>query len=144
MSWAALTATEIKTRLSGPELTALQTQALASGQSDPLPDVISQVVEEVRGYVAAGGSPLGTAGTLPPQVRAAAIAIVRWRLGGRLAAGGAAGIFQTESRKQEYTDAIAQLKDVAAGRCIVEAPTTTATETFAHPGSWGSDTKLEM
>lgn len=144
MSWGPLTADEIKTRMSGPELTALQTQALASGQADPLPDIISQVTDEVRGYIAASSVPLGQAGELPPQVRAAAIAIVRWRLGGRLAAGGVENLFQTEPRRKEYDDALALLRDVAAGRCVVEAPAVEATETFHHAGAWASDTKLEL
>lgn len=144
MSWAALTPAELQTRLSGPELTALQTQALASGQADPLTDILAQVTDEVRGYIAAGGTPLGPAGELPPQVRAAAIAIARWRLGGRLAAGGGAGLIQTEPRRKEYEDAVALLRDVSDGRCLVEAPAVEVTEEFHHAGHFQSDPKLNL
>jgi phage gp36-like protein len=121
MAWAALTAAEIKTRLSGPELTALQGAALATGQSDPLPEVIAQVTNLIRGYIAVR-YPLGTAGTLPPELKDAAIAIARWRLIGRLAIGGAGGIMPSEQRKQEYDEAIKLVQSIAEGKFAIELP----------------------
>jgi phage gp36-like protein len=146
MSWLAITADEIKTRLSGPEAEALQSSALATDQVDPLPDVISQVTDEVRGYVAAhNANTLGPAGTLPPQVRAAAIAIIRWRLSGRLAIGKAAQLLQSESRRQEYEDAVSFLKDVAAGKVAIETPDVTGPETIPQvEGAWGSNEKIDF
>ncbi|HTG44938.1 MAG TPA: phage protein Gp36 family protein [Verrucomicrobiae bacterium] len=146
MAWAALTATEVKTRLSGPELTALQSSALASGQADPLPDVIAQVTDEIRGYIAAASrNTLGAAGTLPPQVRSAALAIVRWRLGGRLAVGSVGSMMQGESRRKEYEDALGLLKDIAASRFAVEQPETEGTEEIPSSESdYGSEEKLDF
>lgn len=145
MAWAALTAAEIKTRLSGPEASALQTRALEAGQPDPLPDVIAQATDEVRSYIAGNGSnKLGPAGTLPPQVRAQAIAIVRWYLAGRLAVGTNPTLMQGESRRKEYEAAIKFLEDVAAGKNAVEQPDVTGPETFTTSASFGSDTPLDF
>jgi phage gp36-like protein len=144
MSWAALTADEIKTRLSGPELAALQTAALATGQTDPLPDVLLQVTDEIRGYIAARND-LGPSGTLPSQVRAAAIAIVRWRLAGRLSLGTAGSMLQGEARKKEYEDALQLLKDIAAGKFAVEQPDVTGPETRpVPPSAYGGLDKLDF
>ncbi|MHC1762918.1 MAG: phage protein Gp36 family protein [Verrucomicrobiia bacterium] len=144
--WLSISPDDVKTRLSGPELEALQGTGLADGQVDPLPDVISQVTDEIRGYIAAHGlNTLGPAGTLPPQVRAAAIALIRWRLSGRLAIGQAAGLLQTDSRRQEYEDAITFLRDVATGKIAVESPDDTGPETMPqNEGRWGSDDKLDF
>lgn len=144
MAWSRITASDVKTRLSGPELTALSGQALSTGQVDPLTDVIQQVVDEIRGYIAAAPrNHLGHAGTIPSQLRSAALAMVRWRLGGRLSASQAVAIFQTDARRKEYEDAITHLRDVANSRVAIEKPETVGLDKFPiHPGSWGSNTKL--
>ena len=146
MAWLPITSDEVKTRLSGPEADALQGTALAEGQVDPLPDVIAQVTDEVRGYIASHGlNTLGPAGTLPPQVRAAAIAIIRWRLAGRLAIGNASGLLQTESRRQEYEDAVSLLRDVSKGQLVVEAPEAVGPEIIpATKGRWGSYARMDF
>jgi hypothetical protein len=144
MAWAALTAAEIKTRLSGPELTALQGSALASGQSDPTPEVIAQVTNLIRGYIAVK-YPLGTAGTLPPEIKDAAIAIARWRLIGRIGIGGAGGMMSSEPRKAEYEEAIALVKSIAEGKFAIELPDPIdETEHASTNAKYGSDEKLDF
>jgi hypothetical protein len=144
MAWAALTADEIKTRLTSDELTKLQTYALAPGQADPLPDVLLQVTDEMRGYIAKR-NPLGAAGTLPPQVRRAAIAMARWTLLGRIGIGTQGSISQSDSRKKEYEDALALMKDVVKGDFKVEAPDTPGPEaTTTQPTAYGSDEQLNF
>ena len=147
--WIQLTADDIKTRLSGPELDALSGYALADGQADPLPDVISQVTDEARGYIAArAGNVLGQPGTLPAQVRGAVIAIVRWRLAGRLAIGGAEKLLRSETRQAEYQDAVQFLKDIAAGKIKVDQPVNAADisdETMESPeGKFGSNDPINF
>jgi phage gp36-like protein len=129
MSWTAITATDLQTRLTGGELTALRTAALSSGQTDPLPDILSRAIDECRGYLAArpGGS-MGEAGTLPVQIHGAALDIARYRLCTRLSLGKLGETFLPEARYNEYKDALALLRDVQAGKCIVEAPDTLTTE----------------
>ncbi|ODU24840.1 MAG: hypothetical protein ABS95_01425 [Verrucomicrobia bacterium SCN 57-15] len=144
MAWAALTVDDIKTRLSGPELNSLQSSALAAGQNNPLPEVIAQVTDEIRGYIRPRGT-LGPEGTLPPQVFSAALAIIRWRVMGRMSVGSAGLILQSEPRRKEYEDAMALIKDIGAGRFVVETPDTESAQNFDAPRSkFGSDDKMEF
>lgn len=66
--WITPTETDILTRVSGPELDAFRTAALASGQSDPVPPLIVSVVNMMRGYISRCGNVDMTtkdAGTIP-------------------------------------------------------------------------------
>jgi hypothetical protein len=90
-----------------------------------LPKIWASVVDEIRGYVAACGSnTLGPAGTLPPRLIAAALAIFRHRAATRLP--GMSGLID-DLRQREYDDALRQLRDVAACRFAVEEPAGDAT-----------------
>lgn len=131
MPWQTISETDIRDRLSGPELAAYKSAALATGQTDPLPGLIAQTVDEVRGYIAAAGSvALGEGTTVPSKLVSAACAIVRWRLITRLPLSSAAML---ETRKQEYQDALRLLEQVAAGKFLVEEPTTAAAEQVSTP-----------
>ena len=134
MPWITLTTDHIAESLAGPELSALRTLQLSAGQVDPLPEIIARTCSEVQGYVATH-YPVGQAGTIPDQLLSSSIAIARWRLLGRLPA----KVFATESRRQEYEDAIAQLKDVAAGKFKLSVPTDQATDQPGPTagGAWG-------
>lgn len=141
MSWLALTAAHVQQSLSAPELSALQTLLLAPGQTDPLPEVISRTVCEVQGYVGSRYT-VGQAGTVPEQLLSASIALARWHLLTRLPKASLA----TEARRTEYTDALALLRDVAAGKFAISEATDPATEQPRPQatGSWGSATKLNF
>lgn len=126
MSWTTLTVdTDLARRITAPELTAARSAAIAAGQDDPVPGVLAQAIDEARGYLAArpAGS-MGPAGTLPPQVHAAVLDITIWRALTRLNV----ARLLTDARRQTYADAIALLRDIAAGRVVVEAPATLTTE----------------
>lgn len=129
MSWAAVTVDMVKTRLAGPEVAALQTAALATGQVDPLPDTIAQVVDEVRGYISAGGSVLETGATIPSKLRSATLAIIRYRLITRLPVKS----LMTEARKEENDAAVRLLERVADGKFSVEEAVTPTTEVIGAP-----------
>ena len=119
MSWISLTADSVATRLAGPELDAVRSAALATGQADPLPEIVAAVVEEVRGYVAAcPRNRLGATGTLPKALEASALALCRGRLLSRLPVPS----LDTEARRREVEDAQKLLRDVAAGRFYVDQP----------------------
>jgi len=118
MAWITPSADDVKTRLTGAELNAFRTVALASGQADPITQVMLDTVNEVRGYVAAGGYVMGTAGTIPPQTLAPALAIIAYRLATRLP------LKVSEDRRKQYEDAIAYLRDVAAKRTLIEQDAT--------------------
>lgn len=130
MSWQTITTDLVKTRVAGPMLTALQTAALASGQTDPVVEVIGQVVDEVRGYVAAGGYTLDAAGKVPSKLVGATLAIIRCRIATRLPSKG----LLTEEQKKENEDAIRLLGRVADGKYAVEEAVGSVDETIGIAG----------
>ncbi|MDD2763483.1 MAG: hypothetical protein PHE83_05855 [Opitutaceae bacterium] len=128
MSWIALTETNVRTKLSGPELSALKTAALASGQTDPLPDIISQIVKEVRGYVAAcARNKLGDGATIPDELEGAAISRIRFELATRLPIAS----LLTEDRRTANANALSLLRDVAVCRFLIVQPVTAAADQAA-------------
>lgn len=135
MSWILLTEAHLLEGLTAGELSALKTKQLAEGQADPVVDVLARCASEVQGYVGTRYA-VGLAGTVPDQLLSAALAIARWRLIGRLPIRNLA----TDSRRQEYQDAIAQLRDVAAGKFALSVATTPAADQPRPQanGAWGS------
>jgi len=121
--WISITTADIQTRLAGAEVEALRTAALADDQADPLPEIVSQVVDEVRGYVAAGGYTLGDGETVPSKLFSATLAMVRFRCATRLP-----GYQMDENRRREYEDAIRLMERVADGRYAVEEPAAASSE----------------
>lgn len=139
--WIALDSTHLTQGLSGPEISALRTMQLDQGQTDPVPEVLLRTTYEVRGYIAANhGQTVGEVGKIPEELLSAAIAIARWRLLGRLPV----KTFATESRRKEYEDAVALLRDVAAGKFAISVAIDPAEEQPRPPaqGAWGSGTKI--
>jgi phage gp36-like protein len=130
MAWIALTVTEVTTRLAGAEVTALQTAALATAQTDPLSEIIEQVVDEVRGNIAAGGYTVGASQTIPSRLVGAALAIIRYRAATRLPQSG----ILDDNRVAEYRDALRLLERVADGKFAIEDPVTADTEASGAPG----------
>ncbi|MBI3986980.1 MAG: DUF1320 family protein [Lentisphaerae bacterium] len=130
MSWSALTETEVTTRLTGAEVTALKSAALAAGQTDPLPEIVQQAVDEVRGYIAAcRTNTLGAAGTIPSRLISAALALIRYRLATRLPV----KALLTEDRVKENEAAIRLLERVASCDFVIEDPVTEDTESNPAP-----------
>ena len=67
-AWITPTEDDILTRVSGPELDAFRSAALASGQADPVAPLITSVVNMMRGYISRCGNVDMTtkaAGTIP-------------------------------------------------------------------------------
>ena len=129
MAWITVTEDDVKTRLAGAEVTALKSAALASGQSDPLPEIISQCVDEVRGYIAAcDENELEEGEKIPQKLLAATLALIRYRMATRIP-----GRLLNEERKQEYTDAIRLLERVSECKFAIEEPETVEDETTATP-----------
>lgn len=123
MSWVTITESDVITKLSGPEVAAMKSAALQAAQADPLPEVISQVVKEIRGYVAGCSSnTLGEGETIPDELLGAAISRIRYELATRLPVPG----LLTEARTRANENAVTQLRDVAACRFKVVPPATAA------------------
>lgn len=130
MSWISITEAAVQTRLSKPELSALQTVALADFQDDPLPEVIAQVVSEIRGYVSAcARNKLGPDGTVPDELLSAAVNRIRFELATRLPAPG----LLTEARKEANSAAVRLLERVAGCAFAIVQPESPADDQPAGP-----------
>lgn len=130
MSWITLSVTDVKAKLAGAELTALQTAALASGQSDPVVEIIAEVTNEVRGYVAAcARNTLGAGATIPDKLKSAALAMIRYRSATRLPVKS----FLTADRVSENEAAVRLMEQVAKCMFAIEEPTTASDEVIAMP-----------
>lgn len=129
MAWQEITTANVKTRLTGAELTAMQTAALASGQTDPLPEIITTVVDEVRGYIAAGGFSLEEGSKVPSKLVSATLAIIRYRLATRLPVKS----LLDQNRIDEKNDALALLERVSNRKFMIEEPTTVEDEAIGGP-----------
>lgn len=123
MSWITLTETNLITKLSGPEIAAMKTAALQSGQTNPLPGIITQIVREVRGYVAGcSANTLGDGETIPDELEGAAINRIRYELATRLPVPS----LLTKAREDANSAAVALFRDTAACRFKIVPPTEAA------------------
>jgi hypothetical protein len=137
MAWITITENDIKTRLAGAELSAYTSAAKAQGQGNPLTEIISQVVSEIRGYVAAcARNTLGAGATIPDKLLSAALAMIRYRLITRLP------LSISEERKREYDDAISLLERVSDCKFAVDEPAEASSEDISTPApSMGTRTR---
>lgn len=125
MSWITITPELILGKFAGAEDEAARSAALATGQADPVPDLIEQITREVRGYVAAcGRNQLGPAGTIPDELLGAALNRLRFEMAGRLPGGS----LMDEDRRTANANALSMLRDVAACRIAVVQPDTVSPE----------------
>lgn len=122
MSWTAPAETDLEHYLIAQELAAVK-RYLSDNQTDPVEEALANAVDRVRGYIAANNkNTLGATGTIPATLKETALVIARNTLLGRLPNDS----LLTEGRKEAHRDAIATLKDVAAGRFAVTQPETAA------------------
>ena len=140
MAWISITEDDVLTRVSGPEAQAYRTAAKASGQEDPLPEVIAAVVDEVRGYVSAcRENSLGADGKIPPRLKHTALAMIRWRLINRLPIRSEALL---DTRRHDNDEAIRLLQRVAECKYRVEDPDTGESTQILKPTISGRKRKF--
>lgn len=128
MPWITPSVTNVKTRLAGAELTALQTSALATGQTDPTALIIAGVVKELRGRLR-NRCVLEAGDTIPDNWEHHCLAIIRYRLFTRLPGTS----FITQQRQQEYDDAVESFRQL--GPILPDDPITVDTVAAAGPMS---------
>ncbi|NQT94738.1 MAG: DUF1320 family protein [Lentisphaerae bacterium] len=129
MAWITITEDNVETRLVGAELTALKTVALAAGQTSPLPEVIVQVVNEMRGHIAAcPANTLNAGSTIPDKLLSAALAIIRFHLASRIPR-----FPFDDTRKLSYENAERLMRRVAECKFAIEEPETEDDETVPSP-----------
>jgi len=130
VSWITLTEADVLSKLAAPELAAMKSAALGVAQANPLPEVIAQIVREVRGYVAACDSNrLGTGATIPDELLGAAINRVRYELATRLPVAS----LLTDARKEANREATALLVRVSTCSFRLEQPAEVSGENLAAP-----------
>lgn len=130
MAWITITEDDVVTKLSGPENSALKTAALKSAQTNPLTEVIEQIVLEVRGHVAAcERNTLGAGATIPDELLGAAINRIRFELATRLPVSS----LLNEDRKEANRQAIALLQRVAECKFLVVQPEEAAEDQAGGP-----------
>jgi hypothetical protein len=138
--WLILTAGMLQSRISAPEYNALTAAVISSGQSDPIPQLLSDVTERVRLAIRSGGETLGAVNTIPASLRRAALAIAKHDLFSRIA------VLRTlaEGAKNDAEKAERMLERVEEGKVKIEAPATdTETET-GNAAEYGSETKIDL
>ena len=138
--WLILTAGMLQSRIAAAEYNALTAAVISSGQSDPIPQLLSDVTERVRLAIRSGGESLGAVNTIPASLRRAALAIAKHDLFSRIA------VLRTlaEGAKNDAEKAERMLERVEEGKVKIEAPETdTETET-GNAAEYGSDTKIDL
>lgn len=142
MAWITLTAAHLKGKISDAEYGSVTAASLATGQTAAaiVEEELESTTVMVRGYVSGfRGNVLGEAGTIPDEVKDAALCIMRHKVFTRVP--GLKRLLD-EGRVREYEDAIKLLRDVAAGRFRIVGPTTAApTEEQAGGGTVSVITK---
>ena len=133
MAWIQIKENDVKTRLAGAEFSAYSTVARSQGQANPLPEIIDQVVDEVRGYIAANKSNrLGAGNTIPQKLLRATLSIIRYQLITRLP------VEINEQRTKEYVNAVALMEQVATGKYAIEEPVEVDAEKIPVPAPYVS------
>lgn len=126
-NWNTVTVQTVMSRFSDAEKAALS--ALQSAP-DQITRVLCDVTDSARGKIKAGGNRLGPDGTVPNSLKLEVVSIALWLW---ITGFSRNEKLQTDGRKQNYHDALAVLKDVAAGKQKVELPDPGETDTTAAP-----------
>ncbi len=144
MSWEVFTTEDVLNQFTIQEAAAIRTlQGSGSGSGAPflnLDEKTAHIIDEVRGYIIAGGYAVDPIfdNTLPLGIFEDAIAIARWRY---LIAVPSLKQLQTEERRLAFDKAIAKLLLISEQKFFVEPP---VPEVNARTGNWNSESKLIM
>ena len=145
MTWAVLTTEDVLGEFTLQEAYALRAlQGSGSGSGMPLANmdlIVIGVVDEVRGYISAGGYALDDTSdprTIPLSLFEDAKAIARWRI---LIAVPSFPQLQTEPRRQAFEDALKKLALVAQQKFVIDPP---VDPTLPTAGLWNSENKIIM
>ena len=116
--WRAITEDDFNSSVNSAESTAYRTKLLASGQSDPLNEVIAQVTLEFREAIRSCDQNTldGDTSFLPATSIYHAVAVIRHRLLTRF------DCPMSEERKMEYRAAQKYLEDVCSCKRKILAP----------------------
>lgn len=126
MAWNPLTSDDLQGILSASEYAAITAASLPDGKTGAqlVAEVINDAIGEARGYIAANvANELGLAGTIPDELRASVLVIVRYRIFTRLPKMKA---LLDDLRVAEYKEAMRKLRDTASNTFRLVQPTVPA------------------
>lgn len=120
VSWITISVAQLDTAKAAALVDALQTAALAVGQADPLPEIITSVTARIRMEIAAGGKTVldADATKLPPSLKGLALRMVLREGQSRLNAAGAMPL--SDDERKEWDQDVRFLERIAKGEITVE------------------------
>jgi hypothetical protein len=119
MQWITLSVTDLNNSRAAPIIKAAQTTVLATGQADPIPDLIAQVQAELRGMIGFSGryGLDGSSGTsIPPNLKDMAVQKVAREVQARL------HLPMSDQDKEDDKLYQARLLLIAQGKWPIDAP----------------------
>lgn len=124
--WRAITEDDLRSAISESEDRTFRTKLLAEGQTDPFEQIFGQLTRNFRDAIRGNAeNTLHEDPTfLPEGAIFHAVAIIRHRLCGRFNVGE-----QSETRRDEYKEAVAYLKALPTGPAVESPETTEQTKT---------------
>lgn len=142
--WITLTNADLRDRMTDAEITAIESAGEDDDTSnDHVQGAISQITQLVRGRVGSCSKnlPLGPEGTIPDELKWAAVSMIRHTLTSSIPAFDA---MQGDMRNEEYIDAKTQLRDAAMCRIAIVAPGGAETAPTTSNFCYNSETKLDF
>lgn len=124
-TWITIGTADVLASVNNSELTAAINTLVASGQASPLTILIPSVSERVRSYCRRRNT-VGPAGTIPLELKDAAIDIIIYRCACRVNSA-------VVEKQKPYNDAMKMLKEVASGEMAISAPLTQTTDVTSAP-----------
>jgi phage gp36-like protein len=111
--WVTLTATDLKSSMTSSEVERFGKTATDGTPDDRVTQILSDLVAEIRAFIASASANTLSADTttIPPEFKARALAIARWRLLITLP-----GYTPGEARKTDYEKAVEFFDNVAKGK----------------------------
>lgn len=133
-TWRLPTAGDIQSTISAPEYQTFTNTLLSTGQPDPVPALMDEVVNLIRDNIRTGRrTPLGVAGTLPGGVFWVFVNIVRYQLFSRTSSVPE----PMEKAEKAFDKAMDYLTEIREGKVEVIRPTVIGEQ--VNSGSWGSE-----
>jgi len=120
--WITISSSDLVTAKAAVLVEQLQETALGDGQSDPTPEIITEVVARIRMEIAGGGkTTLSADGTrIPPSLKSLALRMVLRQAQSRLNAVGALPLSEDERKEWDKDERL--LERIAKGEITVETP----------------------
>jgi hypothetical protein len=140
-NWVILTAGMLQSRIAAPEYNLFTSSAIQGGQSDPVPQILADISQQVRAAIRSGNQvALGPAGTIPASTKNAALTLAKWEVYARVPT------LRTflETLRPEKDAAERYLMKLAEGAITPETPSTPDEDDAPHAANWGSDTQVEL